>query len=83
MTRQGRLELGTVERPTLTVLDGGISAEEAARQWHAVWAGIAGACEAGLKDLHPLHPRRPELLALTLDARAAAQLRGAPRLRSA
>lgn len=69
----------------LTPLDGGaaLSESDAERQWSAAWGLIARACEEGLTDLHPLHPRRTELLALTKDARRCARLPAELSLRSA
>jgi hypothetical protein len=74
-----------VQPPLLTSHDGGrtLSNVEAEREWRAAWERIAAACERGLTDLHPLHPRRQDLLSLMRDARAAAGLPREPRLRSA
>ena len=69
-----------------TVIEGGgafLSADRIDREWQAAWAEIANGCESGLGGLHPLHPRRDELLTLTRDARAAAALPAAPPLRGA
>lgn len=49
-----------------------LSDEEAEEQWLAAWADIARACEGALRRLDARHPRRPDLVALTVDAREAA-----------
>lgn len=74
-----------MQHPILMGHDGGaqLSEAEADAEWLAAWAGIAEACDVGLMRLHRLHPRRDELMALAQDARAAAQLPDAPRLRTA
>lgn len=51
-----------------------VSEAQAATEWAVAWSEIAGACERALMSLHPRHPRRDELLALTRDARLAARL---------
>ena len=56
----------------LTVVAGDLTADEADVQWRAMWAAIAETCEAHIKNVHPAHPRRPELLALVRNARLAA-----------
>lgn len=57
---------------------------QAVEQWRAAWATIAATTEQALKGLHPLHPRRPEMASLAMDARlAAAGVRGEPSLHSA
>lgn len=61
--------------PSMRLLEGGsLSDEEMDRQWQAAWALIAEACEQGLTGLHPLHPRRDDLLSLTRVAHRAAGL---------
>jgi hypothetical protein len=67
---------------TLTPLDGGksLTREQIDREWQAAWALIAEACEAALTELHPLHPRRADLLRATRAARRAAALPAEPRL---
>ena len=71
------------QRPILKALDGGrgLSADQADREWRAAWEEIATACDRGLMTLHPMHPRRPDLLSLARDARCAARLPAEPRLR--
>ncbi len=73
------------QSPILKSHDGGrlLGDDQADREWRLAWSKIAEACESGLMDLHPLHPRRDDLLSLTRDARSAAQLPAEPRLRSA
>lgn len=70
---------------TLKALDGGrgLDPREVDAQWQAAWAQIAQACEHGLTGLHPLHPRRDDLLRLTRNAHLAAALPAQPRLRRA
>lgn len=67
---------------SLTAHDGGrsLSDEQLDSEWRDAWAGIADACERGLRGLHRLHPRRDDLLALARDARLAAGLPGEPHL---
>jgi hypothetical protein len=71
--------------PILTGHAGGqcLSASQIEREWRDAWAQIADACEAALSQLHPMHPRRQDLLVLMRDARRAAQLPDAPHLRTA
>jgi hypothetical protein len=71
--------------PLLTVHSGGrdLSQEQADRQWADAWKRIADACETALTTLHPMHPRREELLTATCHARAAAGLPAELRLQSA
>lgn len=74
-----------MQHPILTGHDGGrtLTEVDAGTQWESAWREIASACERSLKSLHPLHPRRGELLALSRDARLAAGLPGEPQLRTA
>ena len=76
---------GRDDMTTLTVVAGGASLtdEQIERQWLAAWALIAEATERGLIGLHPLHPRRDEMLSLVRDARSAADLPAGPRLGAA
>lgn len=69
----------------LVVHGGGRSlpVEQVDEEWRGAWERIAEACEAGLTDLHPLHPRRDALLRATRHARRAARLPSEPRLRTA
>lgn len=62
---------------------GGMSAEQIDREWRGAWEEIAAACESALTGLHPLHPRREDLLRTTRHARRAAALPAQPRLRTA
>lgn len=57
----------------MIVLEGG-AAMNANAEWLLAWGHIARACDEALAELHPLHPRRPDLLAMTRDAREAAGL---------
>lgn len=66
------VESAVMTEGRLKVLDGGLTEAEADAQWRAMWAAIADTCEAHIKDVHPAHPRRPELLALVRNARRAA-----------
>lgn len=78
MSRYGR------QGPILKALDGGcLDPEQIEREWCEAWATIATACECALTGLHPLHPRRDDLLALTRDAHLAARLPAEPGLRTA
>lgn len=74
-----------MQHPLMTGIDGGgsLTAGQADAEWQQAWQVIAAACEDGLRHLHPMHPRRDDLLALTRDARACAQLRPALDLRIA
>jgi hypothetical protein len=71
--------------PILTGHDGGrsLSDEQVEREWREAWALIAEACEQGLTGLHPLHPRREDLLRLTRTARRTAGVPDRPGLRTA
>lgn len=71
-----------MQPPIFGVVDGGADVSREADEWAEAWRLIADACERGLTGLHPQHPRRGDLLALHLDALAAAGLPDAPRLRS-
>lgn len=59
----------------MTALDGGqsLSDEQANREWIAAWSAIAEACDRGLAGMHPLHPRRGEMVKLVATARQAAR----------
>jgi hypothetical protein len=78
MRELGRRRTQTVESAVMTeahlkvVQDGGLTEADADAQWRAMWTAIADTCEAHIKDVHPEHPRRPELLALVRNARLAA-----------
>lgn len=72
-----------VEGARLRVLGGGLTEADADAQWLAVWAGIAEAFEAGVRSLHPAHPRRDDLLRMAVDARLAAELPPSVHLRPA
>ncbi len=60
-----------------------LTPEQAEDEWTRAMRGIAEACAVGLTGLHPMHPRRHDLLVLTRDAREAARLPAQSRLRSA
>ena len=70
------------DRPLVAVLQGGETVNDDV-EWIAAWRHIADGCEAAVSELHPLHPRRAELLALMADARRCAQLPRARGLRTA
>lgn len=55
-------------------MPGAPSGDDAADELEAAWREIADGCERGLALLHPLHPHRAELLAMTRDARLGAGL---------
>lgn len=72
------------QAPLMVCHNGGkVHPADEEREWIDGWQLIAEACEKALTGLHPQHPRRPDLLALTQDARLAAGLPGELRLRSA
>lgn len=67
----------------LTAVSDAPSDEEARDlEWRRSWSLIASACEEGLKVLHPQHPRRSDLIRLSVDAHRAAGLRREPLLQS-
>lgn len=72
-----------VEGARLRVLGGGLTAEDAEREWLAAWARIAEAFEAGVRSLHPAHPRREDLLLMAVNARLTAELPPSVHLRPA
>lgn len=73
-----------VQHPLLQALEGGrLTDEQIDREWQTAWAVVAEACERALTELHPLHPRRDDLLRAAHHARRAAALPSQPHLRTA
>lgn len=72
----------TVQRTTLTAIEGGLSLdhEQVARERQAACSVVADAAEEALTLLHPLHPHRAAFEAMRADFLTAASRPLAPRL---